>query len=210
MDKQNAIQKTKLLLVEGNHERDVFNAWLKALDRTDIQVMPIAGKTRLRDNLRSLVKQSAFPTVTSLVVIRDADDNPAGAFISVRDAMSSVGLTPPQLAGQLTDDVAPRTGVVIVPSPDQPGALEELLLATVTADPLANPAHVFVDTAVEMLAQSGHRPPPPPHRRGKAAIHAFLATFDEPDRDQGKAALAGVWRFDHAALKAMAVLLEAM
>ena len=32
MDKQNEIQKTKLLLVEGNHERDVFNAWRKALE----------------------------------------------------------------------------------------------------------------------------------------------------------------------------------
>jgi hypothetical protein len=90
MDKQNAIHKTKLLLVEGNHERDVFNAWLKALDRTDIQVMPIAGKTRLRDELGLLVKQTAFPTVTSLVVVRDADDNPATAFISVHDALDII------------------------------------------------------------------------------------------------------------------------
>ena len=59
MDKKNEIQKTKLLLVEGNHEHDVFEAWLKDLKRNDIQIMPIAGKTRLRENLQSLVKQSA-------------------------------------------------------------------------------------------------------------------------------------------------------
>lgn len=210
MDKQNEIQKTKLLLVEGNHERDVFEAWFKTLKRNDIQVMPIAGKTRLRANLQSLVKQSAFPDVASLVVVRDADDNPAAAFASVRDALVSARLTPPQQPWLLTKEPAPRTGVVIVPASDRQGALEELLLATVTDDPLADPAHAFIENAVEALTQPGHRQPPPPHRRGKAVIHAFLATFEEPDRDQGKAALAGVWRFDHAALKALATLLEAM
>ena len=49
MDKKNEIQKTKLLLVEGNHERDVFEAWLKDLKRNDIQIMPIAGRARLRN-----------------------------------------------------------------------------------------------------------------------------------------------------------------
>jgi hypothetical protein len=210
MDKQNEIQKTKLLLVEGNHERDVFNAWLKALDRTDIQVMPIAGKTRLRDELGLLVKQATFYTVTSLVVVRDADDNPAAAFDSVRDALLSKGLTPPQLPWQLTDEPSPRTGIVIVPGADRQGALEELLLATVDDDPLADAAHAFIADAVETLTQAGRRPPPPSHRRGKAEIHAFLATYEEPDRDPGKAALAGVWHFDHESMKALTLLLSAM
>ena len=78
MDKKNEIQKTKLLLVEGNHERDVFEAWLKDLKRNDIQIMPIAGKTRLRENLQSLVKQSAYPTVMNLVVVRDAAGSQVG------------------------------------------------------------------------------------------------------------------------------------
>jgi hypothetical protein len=45
MGKSNEIRKSKLLLVEGNHERDVFEAWLGTLNKDDIQVMPIAGKT---------------------------------------------------------------------------------------------------------------------------------------------------------------------
>jgi hypothetical protein len=210
MDKQNEIRKTKLLLVEGNHERDVFGAWLKALKLDDIQVMPIAGKTRLRDNLRLLVNQSAFPDVVSLVVVRDADDNPAAAFVSVRDALTNAGLTPPKQAWLLTDETTPHTGIVIVPRADRQGALEELLLATVADDPLAAPVRAFIESAVETLTQSGHRLPPPSHRRGKAEIHAFLATCEEPDRDPGKAALAGVWRFDHEALQALAGLLAAM
>lgn len=210
MDKKNEIQKTKLLLVEGNHERDVFEAWLKDLKRNDIQIMPIAGKTRLRENLQSLVKQSAYPTVMNLVVVRDADDNPVAAFVSVQDALMNAGLTAPKQPWLLTEGVIPRTGIVIVPDSDRQGALEELLLATVADDPLATPAHVFIESAVATLTQSGHRQPPPAHRRSKAEIHAFLATHNEPDRDPGKAALAGVWRFDHESLKALAELLAAM
>ena len=58
--KENAIRLPKLLIVEGNHERDFFESWLKILGLTDIQIMPIGGKTLLRDSLSSLVKQRLF------------------------------------------------------------------------------------------------------------------------------------------------------
>lgn len=206
------IHKSKLLLVEGNHERDFFEAWLAQLGIIDIQVMPIAGKTLLRENLEIVVKRPQFQDgkVVCLVVVRDADDNPAGAFQSVSDALVAYGLTPPAGPWMLADGVVPRTGIVLMPALNSHGALEELLLQTVQADALATEANQYIQFAVDTLNVNGQRRPPPPHRYGKAKIHAFLSTFEEPDKDPGKAALSGVWDFTHPALTPLLQILQQM
>lgn len=209
MSKSNTIQKTKLLIVEGNHERDFFEAWLRILGTQDIQVMPIGGKYLLRDNLTALVKQRLFPTVTSMVVVRDADDNPAGAFDSVCSALTSVGLTRPSQVYTFTPGM-PAIAVVIVPGANRSGALEELLLETVDVDPVAVSAQTFITDTMALLATNGLRNPPPAHRYGKACTHAFLATFEEPDKDLGKAALSGVWNFQHGTLIPILQVLQQM
>lgn len=127
LTKNNIIQKSKLLIVEGNHERDFFPAWLKWIGLDDIQVMPIGGKTKLPASLSALVKQRMFldGEVVSMVIVRDADDNPAAAFQAVKDAVQSASLPTPSQAMLLTT-TSPKTGLVIVPAADRRGALEEL------------------------------------------------------------------------------------
>lgn len=210
--KPNTIQKNKLLIVEGNHERDFFESWLQALGKTDIQVMPIGGKTQLRDNLSSLVKQRAFldGQISSLVVIRDADDNPAGAFESVRDAFRDVGLAVPSRCMEMTTESPPSVAIVILPTADSHGALEELLIETVMDDPAAPLAIAFLNKVIEVLQISGQRAHTPSHKLGKARVHAFLATLIDPDKDAGKAALGGVWNFSHSALLPLLQVLQNM
>lgn len=171
--------------------------------------MPIGGKFKLRDNLSVLVKQHLFPTVKSLVVVRDADDNPVGAFDSVCSVLTSVGLTKPNRV--LTFSVGmPAVAVVIVPVGNREGALEELLLETVEADPVSIQAQTFIHDAVTLIATGGQRLPPAVHRYGKACVHAFLATFEEPDKDPGKAALSGIWDFQHTTLSPILQILQQM
>lgn len=210
--KENTIRQPKLLIVEGNHERDFFTAWLKILEITDIQVMPIGGKTLLRDNLAGLVKQRPFLDgfVSSIVIVRDADDNPMGAFASVCDALQQVGLSMPARCLEMTGGNIPAVGIVVLPAENQTGALEELLIETVGADPAVALVTAFMDNVITVLRTSNHRQPPAPHRLGKAKVHAFLATFTEPDRDLGKAALAGVWQYEHKALIALLKVLQEM
>ena len=98
----------------------------------------------------------------------------------------------------------------MLPRLGQNGALEELLLETVTADPLYTEAHSLIQTAVVTLSAPGQRTPPPAHKLGKARVHAFLSTFEHPDRDQGKAALAGVWDFNHPALQPLLEIIRQM
>jgi len=198
-NKNIAITKTKLLLVEGNHERDFFNAWLKVLARDDIQVIVMGGKDQFRRKLKIFIKDHNFSHVKSIVVVRDADNNPKSALQSVQDALSDINLPTPSDALVFTQETTPKVGIIIVPALNQTGALEELVMQTVVNDyPLAVKAIQFIDEAVTTLSQATSiRPPPLPHKQGEAKVHAFLATFKEPDKDLGKAALGGVWNFQH-------------
>ena len=210
MGGENTISATKLLVVEGNHERDFFTSWWNSKNMTGFQVLPIGGKTKLLVNLKQLKKQSAFRQVTSLVIIRDADDDPAGAFQSVCAALTDNELLAPQHPWQFTEAGLPRTAVVLLPQMGQIGALEELLLQTVQTDPMSVEADRLIQIAVDTLTVPSQRIPPPLHKRGKARVHAFLSTFEEPDRDQGKAALAGVWDFNHPALQPLLEIISQM
>jgi len=210
MPKENEVQLPKLIIVEGNHERDFFSAWLNHLHLADIQILPIGGKTRLAENLKPLVKQPKFNQVETLVIVRDADDNPVGAFQSVCSALLGVNLPVPVSPEQFIVQNNLKVAVVITPCNGRVGALEEILLDTADADPLYPTAIDFISNATIHLDQILARPAPPPHKQGKAKIHAFLATFEEPDKDPGKAALAGVWNFDHPALSPIREIMEQM
>ena len=64
------IQKPKLLIVEGRDEQFCFEAALwDHLGLTDIQVMPIGGKTPLTRNLTGLIIDLDFAMVGSLAVV---------------------------------------------------------------------------------------------------------------------------------------------
>jgi len=166
--KEHEIRKQKLLIVEGNHERDFFEKWLETLNKDDIQVMPIGGKTLIKSNLPILLKQAKFPDVVSMLIIRDADDSAKSAFDSVESALISVGLPCPESSWTFTQETTPKVGVAILPAKDQTGALEELLLQTIDGDPMSVKSNDFIDDAIVTLNNPDYRNPSPSHRVGKA------------------------------------------
>src|SRR3989304_3874168 len=91
-----AISKPYLLVVEGQDEKRFFEAIISHLGLQNIQVMPIGGKTKLRENLRALVSAPGFAGVVSLGVVRDADNDPDAAFRSVTDALGAAELAVPE------------------------------------------------------------------------------------------------------------------
>ncbi|RKY70736.1 MAG: hypothetical protein DRQ14_08510 [Candidatus Latescibacterota bacterium] len=83
------IEQPNILVVEGREEELFFEAFIRDLSLRDIQIMPIGGKERLRRNLKALKLSPGFARVTSLTVVRDADEDPKAAFQSVRDALQA-------------------------------------------------------------------------------------------------------------------------
>ena len=184
------ITKSKLLLVEGKDEELFFTAALEYRSIGDIQVLPIAGKTRLRENLATLRRDPKFPAATCLAVIRDADNSSASAFQSVCDSLLHHSLSVPKKHGEFTTAL-PRVGVFIMPDGKNNGMLETLCMQSVKGKaPTA-----CVESFLDCLMQSGSHPSP----LDKARAHAWLAGQDDPEKRVGEAAQAGYWPFADSA-----------
>ncbi len=195
------IDRPKLLIVEGRDEEEFFTAAMRDhLRLTDIQVMPIGGKSRLTQNLSGLVNDPRFSSVQSLAVFRDADtpfgDPPAvsiatteaiKAFQSVCGSLKHVGLTCPAAHGRFVDG-PPRVGVFIVPNGIDDGMLETLCLHSVST----SPEFPCVEGYFQCLQGHG----PLPTNLHKARAHAWLASRLEPGKRVGEAAQAGYWPWD--------------
>jgi hypothetical protein len=179
------ITKPNVLVVEGKEEERLFGELIRLLGLQDIQVMGIGGKTKLRAQLDVLTRTPGFAEVVSLGVARDANDNPAGAFQSVRDALRAANLPVPKSPLVSVGD-SPKVTVMIVPEENTPGMLEDLCLKAVENDP----AMPCVEEYFRCLQKQGH---PLPHNISKAKIQVFLASRKHPDKQLGEAAQAGYW-----------------
>jgi hypothetical protein len=202
-----SIEKQKLVLVEGRDEQQLFDGLLVAhLGRSDVQVLPIAGKTKLAINLLVLAGDPAFRSVDSLMIVRDADhtDDGAGAassWQSVGDAVRRIGLAAP-VKHAVFSDGTPRVAVFLMPDGNSDGMLEDLCRQAAAGDKAAP----CVDKYFENLAGCGIQHAP--KDRAKAWAHAFLASRPEPDLRVGEAAQKGYWPFDAPAFAPLVNLLK--
>ena len=89
----------RLLLVEGKDEVNLLGRLIKDCLKDDgqgIQILDVGSKDNFRPNLRGIkVAAQARPTLRSIGVIRDADDNANGSFDSVCGSLRSAGYEPP-------------------------------------------------------------------------------------------------------------------
>jgi len=199
MSRKVEIDAPKLLIVEGRDEELFFGALLRDhLGRDDVQVLPIGGKTLLRDNLQALIRDPRFSEVEAIGVIRDADVTPPGsdvpaaerAWESVSSALRDAAIPVP--AGHAAFSTgSPRAGIFIVPDGRNDGMLESLCLAAVGEQP----EYSCVDDYFDCLATHAIRP----NNVDKARVHAYLASRIEPDRRLGEAAQAGYWPWESTA-----------
>lgn len=121
-----------LILVEGKDEVACLGELLAQRARTDVQVLDLAGKTRLRDNLKTLRRASGFSEVTWMGVVRDADEDAGFAFQSVSDALRDQDFVVP--ASELVvASGSPSTTVLILPGGGRRGSLETLCLEALQA-----------------------------------------------------------------------------
>ena len=200
------------VVVEGTHDAGVLEALCSRLGMSEIDVQPIGGKTRIRENLAVLAKEPkvidmAAAGVLALGVVRDADDDADAAFTSVRDALIFAGFPAPKTPedgaiGQLTvDGVAigeVRVSVMILPGAGVQGCLESLCVGAMAGHAKAECVEQFF-ACLESLGE-----PPPgnrasPAKMAKAHVHAYLSTMPDPDLPVGFAALKGYWPLDHPA-----------
>ncbi len=107
--------------------------------------------------------------------MRDADDNPAGALKSVRDALVNADLPVPGQARNASDvDVK----IMIIPSEDSTGCLQTLLWKSINDQDLRDCVDDYLRCAD--VPSNGNR-------YVKAKVHAYIATKPKPNLKVGEA-----------------------
>ena len=175
------------LLVEGNDQRNFFDAFVEHMGLSGFQIQNFGGVDELNSFLGVMVKQSGFhATVKMLGIVRDAETSAERAFQSVQSSLRNAQLPMPDRPGERTG-AAPAVNVLILPGEQSSGMLETLLCKT------------FADTAVDRCiddffrcfaeSEEGTRIRNP----DKARARAFLATLPIPQVSVGVAARKGYW-----------------
>lgn len=187
MARPTTINKAIQLLVEGNDQRNFFEALTKHLSISGIQIWNFGGVPDLREFLSAFATESNFPMVRSIGIVRDAEGPARSARQSVLSALRNAGLPAPTPAGQQASVGSPRVSVFILPDNKHPGMLETLLCQT------------FAGAAEDRCIDDYFACVPVPIRRPeKARAQAWLATKPDPHVSVGVAAKKGYWDLDHA------------
>ena len=185
----------RLLLVEGQDEVNLLGALIKTCLQDDgqrIQILAVGGKDKFRPHLMAIkVAAQSRPTLRSIGIVRDADENPNGSFTSVCNSLRKVEYKPPAAHAEFSNGT-PSIGVFIVPDGSQCGAIETLCWRSVAGEDAAQ-------CADEYLACLKTRNALQSKNADKTLAHAYLAAMRNPVARVGEGARQGVWNFQSSA-----------
>ena len=197
------IDADRLLLVEGRDEVNLLKALMMHCldDGLEVQVIDAGGKDRFSKNLKALhTAARARPTLRSIGVVRDADDDAGGAFRSVCDHLRNVGYKPPPVHGRFSDAV-PSIGVFIVPNGVERGAIETLCRRSKDGDDVARCVDEYLSCLDKHEAMKSMN-------ADKSFAHAYLAAMQDPVARVGEGAREGVWNFESTAFAELSQFLR--
>lgn len=135
--------KSRLLLVEGSDDEAFFSQLVSRLDhphKAELHIMQYGGKDQLNSRLREYMRDPNFKHILRLGIVRDQDFN-THAFNSVLSHIRRANrrnprkLPFPTRPRQLSQG-NPRVAVLLLPSDDREGMLEDLVLEMVDEDPI--------------------------------------------------------------------------
>ena len=193
--KPTRIESNTQLIVEGKDQQNFFEAFIDYLSLEDIQIQNFGGVNDLPSFLKQFVKAPGFNTVTSIGIIRDAENKMADK--ARQSILSALRKPDPPIDNDLVK-------IFVLPDDQNRGMLETILCKT------------FIDTGENSCIDSffeciGKLPENFVNRRpDKARAHAFLATRKEPHVSVGVAAKKGYWSFDHDAFANIRLFLEGL
>ena len=206
LTQHNGLIATKLLLVEGNDDLRFFRALSRSIGTDDIVVDTYNGKSNLGNDLSDRVRSSAFHAVSSLGIVRDADDSSQAAFDSVIGSLRRVNLPTPDAPAMPIEQDGLRVSVLILPPDAEQGELENVCLSSIEGAPDLQCVESYFDclSKVEPSISANHI--------AKSRLHSYLAigpvhTADDkvsrrrPALRLGEAAEAGVWDWSSAAFQ---------
>ena len=194
------VHRERLLLVEGRDEHNLVEAMMSRCSGNPahrVQVVEAGGRDRFPDEILAILNRARTSGVTlrAMGIVRDADDDGAAAWKSVRNAVKKARLQPPDSHGAFSDG-PPDVGILIVPDADGQGALETLCVRSVAGTRAGD----CVEEYLACLEAGGLLES---RNRDKSFAHAWLAGGDDPVARVGEGAKQGRWNFDDPAFAAL-------
>lgn len=190
------INKSKLLLVEGRDEINFFTAFLSHDNISDIQIIESKGKEQFPAELELIINDPDFDGVTSIGVVRDADESQQSAVESIRFHLNRFGLPAPVAHCDFKNNDKINVGVFIAPGFSEKGMLESLILESLESHPVKIAAGEYIENLRGLLS-----PVNPqcqfnfPRNEAKSHMHAFLAGMEKFVPSCGMAAMKGYYDF---------------
>lgn len=186
------------LLVEGNDDRNFFEALLDRLElHQSIGVQTYRGRDRLKEFLYGFVNDRNFEGVRAIGIVRDADASRDGAFRSTVDILATlkhkegVELSVPKVDRQFAEGFR-SVGIMILADDEGHGMLESVILKTLMDDPKWPCVKRYIECLRSLASEEIRHPE-------KSYVHAYLAGTNSPHFSVGHAAKRGVFDLDHAA-----------
>ncbi|MDE0683429.1 MAG: hypothetical protein OXI63_10980 [Candidatus Poribacteria bacterium] len=177
------------LLVEGNDQRNFFEAFIDHLSLENIQIQNFGGVNELRNFLPAFVNMPNFQSVQSLGIVRDAETSAGSALQSIQSSLRNAELPVPDSPAKRTG-ISPAVTVLILPGDNRTGMLETLLCESFMDTPVNHCIDDFF-VCVENLPDVSIKNP------HKARAHAYLTTKPDPHFSVGVAAKNDYWDLDH-------------
>ena len=205
------IKQPKLLLVEGADAYYFFIWACQAFGVNDVQVMDFGGVKDLTSYLKTLSMLPGYEDVTTLVIARDAENDPLSAIDSVKNSLKKASLAVPRhpfrFAGQ-----APKVAFMILPGFETndtgkqapiPGTLEDLCWHIVKDSSIFE----CVELYVQCLQNKGSQIT----RLHKTKLHSYLSGKNNfVGLKIGEASKAGAWDWTHDRLQIFKAIITDM
>ncbi len=209
-NKPTAIEKGKIILVEGADAYNFFIWAYQAFDVHDIQVIDFGGIGDLSQYLKTFKELSGYEQVNTILIGRDAEKNPDGAQKSIKTALKKNGFAVPERPFAFVEDKH-RVAYMLFPgfesesegSPLLAGTLEDLCLSTTEGDLIHECVKLYVDclNSKEVVLTHLH----------KTRLHAYLAGKQKyVGLKIGEAARAGAWDWNHPKLNPFRGIIKEM
>jgi hypothetical protein len=171
------LEKPKVLLVEGKDEEIFFKELLTYINIIDdFTILSAKGKDKFGNYLKTLINElENYENVTSIGIIRDADNNPKGAFDSICSALQSANLPYPSKTTECIDGTpkTPKICVMILPGEGRCGMLEDLCLQSVKDSQVMNCVENYFECIKESVSENDF-----PNNVSKANVCAFLSGME--------------------------------
>lgn len=167
--------KTHLMVVEGKEDQEFFiqlATHLGVVDSWPLHIEQLGGKGNFSEFLLALTRHPRFGALTDIAIVRDADFG-TNSFQSVQDTIRSANsMSPRQLpVPQKVMELAkgtPNTGVLILPSNEREGTIEDLVMDIFQGDPV----NLCVETFFACLRE--YDLPVSQERLPKARLRTFI------------------------------------